>query len=217
MTLDLHGRSLRFIDLFAGIGGIRLGFERAFPNARTVFVSEWDANARQTYRANFPQPARMAADVTQAAVEDVPAFDVCLAGFPCQAFSQAGKRQGFDDNYYGRCRGTLFQHVIRICGHHRPAVIFCENVKGLTLHDHGRTFEIIKGAFEELGYQVFAKVLNSRDYGVPQNRERIYLVCFRQDIDARSFRFPAPTDDTMCLRDILERAPVPAKYYLSER
>ena len=121
-------------------------------------------------------------------------FDVCLAGFPCQAFSLAGRRMGFQNSYKGDCRGTLFQDVVRICEYRKPQVIFCENVKGLTIHDRGRTFKVIKGAFEELGYTVFDKVLNSRDFGVPQNRERIYIVCFRKDIDASGFRFPEPTN-----------------------
>ena len=162
------------IDLFAGIGGIRMGFDRAFgQNIDTVFVSEWDKPAQQTYTANFRDNFDIAGDITQVNEQDIPSFDICLAGFPCQAFSMAGKHGGFQDNYRGRCRGTLFQDVVRICDYHKPKVIFCENVKGLTIHDHGNTFKVIKGAFEEIGYTVFHKVLNSKDFGVPQNRERI--------------------------------------------
>lgn len=208
---------VRFIDLFAGIGGIRLGFDKAFDkNCETVFVSEWDKYAQVTYRKNFPDSFEIAGDITQIHEKDIPAFDICLAGFPCQAFSMAGKRMGFNDDYKGKCRGTLFQDVVRICEHHKPKVIFCENVKGLTNHDKGRTFKIIKGAFEEIGYQVYDKVLNSKDFGVPQNRERIYLVCFRRDIDCSSFRFPEKTDDTKKIFDILEDAPISSKYYLSD-
>ena len=156
---------VRFIDLFAGIGGIRLGFERAFRRHETVFVSEWDTYAQATYRTNFPTPAEIAGDITKISEKDVPPFDVCLAGVPCQAFSLAGRRMGFQDSYKGVCRGTLFQDVVRICEYRKPQVIFCENVKGLTIHDRGRTFKVIKGAFEELGYTVFDKVLNSRDFG----------------------------------------------------
>lgn len=135
----------RSIDLFAGIGGIRLGFERAFKNQiETVFVSEWDEYAQKTYRANFEDDFEIAGDITKIDESDVPEFDICLAGFPCQAFSLAGKRQGFDDNYKGLCRGTLFLDVARICEHHHPSVIFCENVKGLVIHDRGRTLQIIK-------------------------------------------------------------------------
>lgn len=167
-------------------------------------------------RTNFPTPAEIAGDITKISEKDVPPFDVCLAGFPCQAFSLAGRRMGFQDSYKGVCRGTLFQDVVRICEYRKPQVIFCENVKGLTIHDRGRTFKVIKGAFEEMGYTVFDKVLNSRDFGVPQNRERIYIVCFRKDIDASGFRFPEPMDTSKRICDILDEAPIPSRYYLSD-
>ncbi len=205
------------IDLFAGIGGIRIGFDNAFKkNIKTVFVCEWDKAAQETYKANFTDNFDIAGDITQINEKDIPDFDICLAGFPCQAFSMAGKHGGFNDNYKGRCRGTLFQDVVRICDLHKPKVIFCENVKGLTIHDRGRTFEIIKGAFEEIGYKVFYKVLNSKDFGVPQNRERIYLVCFRNDIAPEEFEFPKGGKKKTCIRDIMDPAPVPSKYYLSD-
>ena len=178
------------IDLFAGIGGIRRGFDNAFKDdIETTFVSEWDEPAQRTYKLNYPG-AEIAGDITQIDEKDIPEFDICLAGFPCQAFSMAGKHGGFEDDYKGRCRGTLFQDVVRICDYHKPKVIFCENVKGLTIHDRGRTFKVIKGAFEEIGYTVFHQILNSKDFGVPQNRERIYLVCFRNDIAPKEFLFP---------------------------
>ena len=208
---------LKSIDLFAGIGGIRMGFDRAFgKNIETVFVSEWDEYARKTYKANFKDKFEIAGDITKINEADVPAFDICLAGFPCQAFSMAGKHLGFNDDYKGMCRGTLFQDVARICDYHKPKVIFCENVKGLTIHDHGNTFRIIKRTFEALGYKVFTKVLNSKDFGVPQNRERIYIVCFREDIAPETFEFPDGGNKQVCIRDIMDEAPVPSKYYLSD-
>lgn len=204
------------IDLFAGIGGIRLGFDNAFKDAiETVFVSEWDEYAQKTYSENFDDGLEIHGDITKIDEKDIPSFDIALAGFPCQAFSLAGKRQGFEDNYYGNCRGTLFMDVARICDYHKPKVIFCENVKGLTIHDKGRTFKIICKTFEDLGYTVYHKILNSKDFGVPQNRERIYIVAFRNDIDSSTFVFPTITDDTKRIRDIMEEKPVPAKYYLS--
>lgn len=205
------------IDLFAGIGGIRLGFEQAFKKEiETDFVSEWDEYAQKTYRANFKDSFSIAGDITKINEKDIPDFDICLAGFPCQAFSLAGKRKGFEDDYKGMCRGTLFLDVARICEFHKPKVIFCENVKGLTIHDHGKTFQIITHTFESLGYKVFFKILNSKDFGVPQNRERIYIVCFRNDIAPEKFDFPEPLKKKTCLRDILEEAPIPSKYYLSD-
>ena len=209
--------TFKSIDLFAGIGGIRLGFDNAFKDdIETVFISEWDKAAQQTYKANFNDNLEIAGDITQIDEKDIPEFDICLAGFPCQAFSLAGKRKGFEDDYKGMSRGTLFFDVARICEYHKPKVIFCENVKGLTIHDKGRTFKVIQGTLEELGYTVYHKVLNSKNYGVPQNRERIYVVAFRNDIDSSSFVFPDTTDDTKRIKDILEAAPISPKYYLSD-
>lgn len=205
------------IDLFAGVGGIRMGFDNAFEKQiKTVFVSEWDEYAQKTYKANFKDDFGIAGDITQIDEKEIPSFDICLAGFPCQAFSLAGKRQGFEDDYKGLCRGTLFMDVARICEEHKPSVIFCENVKGLVIHDKGRTFKIICKTFEDLGYKVFHKVLNSKNFGVPQNRERIYIVAFRNDIAPDKFVFPETTDDTKRIKDIVEEKPVPAKYYLSD-
>ena len=205
------------IDLFAGIGGIRIGFDRAFGrDIKTVFVSEWDQPAQQTYRANFSDDFEIAGDITKIHEDDIPEFDICLAGFPCQAFSTAGKHGGFEDDFHGRCRGTLFLDVVRICDKHKPKVIFCENVKGLIIHDKGRTFKVIREAFEQIGYTVFYKILNSKDFGVPQNRERIYLVCFRNDIAPQTFNFPKGNGMKVCIKDIMDEAPVSPQYYLSE-
>jgi DNA (cytosine-5)-methyltransferase 1 len=209
-------KKYRSIDLFAGVGGIRLGFDNAFKDKiKTVFVSEWDVFAQRTYRENFKDDFDIAGDITKIDEKSIPDFDICLAGFPCQAFSLAGKRKGFSDDYKGLCRGTLFMDVARICEEHKPKVIFCENVKGLLIHDKGRTFQIIKKTFENLGYTVFSKVLNSKNFGVPQNRERIYIVAFRKGIDCSNFMFPSPTGSTVKLRQIIEKKPVSVKYYLS--
>lgn len=183
---------------------------------RCVYSSEFDEPAQKTYFANFGEVPF--GDITKPETKQyIPKeFDVVCAGFPCQAFSLAGQRKGFHDNYKGMSRGTLFRDVVEICEKHRPKVIFCETVKGLVIHDHGNTFKIIKGAFEELGYRFFSKVLNSRDFGVPQNRERIYMVAFRNDITPNTFEFPEPTREKRVIRDILEEKPVAPKYYLSE-
>ena len=207
----------RSIDLFAGIGGIRKGFDNAFgDDISTVFVSEWDEYAQKTYKANYKDDFEIAGDITQIDEKDIPEFDICLAGFPCQAFSLAGRRMGFEDDYKGMCRGTLFQDVVRICEYHQPRVIFCENVKGLQIHDKGRTYKVIKKAFEQIGYNVHEEVLNSKDFGVPQNRERIYIVAFRNDIDDSGFIFPEGTNSNTKIKDIMEKEPVSVKYYLSD-
>ena len=208
---------IKTIDLFAGIGGIRLGFEQAFAGTmETVFVSEWDRHAQTTYQANFSDNFAISGDITQIDEHDIPPFDICLAGFPCQAFSLAGQRKGFKDNFNGIARGTLFFDVVRICALHKPKIIFCENVKGLTIHDKGRTFQIIKGTLQELGYVVHDRILNSKDYGVPQNRERVYIVAVREDIDSSMFQFPMSTNDTKRISDILEDPPIASRYYLSD-
>lgn len=207
------------IDLFAGIGGIRMGFDRAFGDSvETVFVSELDEPACKTYRANFDDPFDIAGDITKIDASEVPDFDICLAGFPCQAFSLAGRRKGFDDDYRGRARGTLFFDTLRICAdrENKPKVIFCENVKGLPIHDKGRTLKTILGALREDGYIPFYEVLNSKNFGVPQNRERIYIVAFREDIAPESFSFPTHAGKKKVIADILEDAPISPKYYLSD-
>ena len=199
------------IDLFAGIGGIRLGFDQAFQNEiKTVFVSEWDDKAVETYRANFNSNVNIVGDITTVDEKNIPEHDILLAGFPCQAFSLAGRKKGFED-----ARGTLFFDVARIVKYHKPKVVFCENVKNLVNHDRGRTFKIIKNILEELGYRVFYKVLNSKDFGVPQNRERIYIVAFRTDIAPLSFSFPDSSGTSTFIKDIIEEHDVSSKYYLS--
>lgn len=199
------------IDLFAGIGGIRLGFAQAFgDDIKTVFISEWNEKAVETYKANFNDSVDVVGDITKVDENDIPEHDILLAGFPCQAFSLAGHKKGFED-----ARGTLFFDVARIIKRHKPKVVFCENVKNLVNHDRGRTFQVIKNILEELGYKVFYQVLNSKNFGVPQNRERIYIVAFRKDIAPERFAFPEKTDDTKIIKDILEESEVSSKYYLS--
>jgi DNA (cytosine-5)-methyltransferase 1 len=173
-----------FIDLFAGIGGLRLGFE--FIGGRCVFTSEWDKFSQQTYRANFPNDHHeIAGDITKVDARDIPAHDVLLAGFPCQPFSIAGvsKKNALNRPHGFACdtQGTLFFDVARIIRHHRPAAFLLENVRNLVGHDKGRTFEVIRKVLtEELRYSIDWKVIDGR-YWVPQHRERIYIVGFRDD------------------------------------
>jgi len=183
-TLSKTNKSRQFkvIDLFAGVGGIRTGFKEVFGSKmEVVFSSEIDKNAQKTYYLNFNELPH--GDITTIDEQNIPKHDIILAGFPCQAFSIAGHRKGFEDT-----RGTLFFDVVRIAKYHKPQVLFLENVKGFVGHDKGRTFQVVKETLEEIGYKVYAEVLNSKDYGIAQNRERIYIVAFLDNI--KEFEFP---------------------------
>jgi DNA (cytosine-5)-methyltransferase 1 len=187
--------AFRFIDLFAGIGGLRRGFESI--GGRCVFTSEWDRFSQVTYKANFPHdPHPIAGDIREVAEADIPAFDVLLAGFPCQPFSLAGvskknslnRAHGFADE----TQGTLFFDVARIIAHHRPAAFLLENVKNLTSHDRGRTFEVIKEVLsEQLGYHISYRVVDGRAW-TPQHRERIFIVGFRDPTAFSMLDLPIP-------------------------
>lgn len=176
-------------------------------------VSETNPRAVETYKANFSTPENIDGDITEIKSESLNDFDICMAGFPCQTFSNAGKRKGFTD----KTRGTLFYDVIRICRDKRPMVIFCENVKGLLSIDKGRTFDTILESFKEIGYNPEWDVLNSKFYDTPQNRERVYIVAFRNDVNSENFKFPKLDTVEKCLNDILEKEPVDPTYFLSEQ
>lgn len=198
--------NFRFIDLFAGIGGIRLGFESV--GGRCVFSSEFDEDACKTYEANFGE--RPSGDITKIDAKDIPDFDVLLGGFPCQAFSIIGKKEGFANE---TC-GTLFFDIERILKEKRPRAFMLENVRNLTAHDGGNTFKTIKEHLENLGYSVHAKVLNALDFGVPQKRERIIIVGFLDSVEF-TFPEPIPVEERKTLSDILETT-VDKKYYVRD-
>lgn len=188
-------KSYRFIDLFAGLGGFRLALESF--GAECVYSSEWDKAAQDVYEKNFGD--RPDGDITKVNEAAIPQHDIICAGFPCQAFSISGKQRGFEDS-----RGTLFFDVARIAKKHKPKILFLENVKNFASHDNGNTLRVVKTTLEELGYDVYYKVLNSVKYGVPQKRERIYIVCFRKDLGITNFEFPKPFPLTRHVEDILE-------------
>lgn len=185
-------KPFRFIDLFAGIGGIRLGLESA--GGSCVFSSEWDTDAQDTYESNFGE--RPHGDITAIAAKDIPPHDILAGGFPCQPFSIIGKREGFLDT-----RGTLFFEIERILEHHRPAAVLLENVKQFRTHDGGRTCQTVVATLKRLGYTPFVDVLNALDYGVAQTRQRTFIVAFR---DPTSFEFPQPEEWRPNLADLLE-------------
>lgn len=200
-----NSKIYKSIDLFAGIGGIRLGFEQT-GRIENIFSAEIDKYACQTYYTNFAEYAQC--DITKIDEKGLEDFDILFAGFPCQAFSIAGKKGGFEDT-----RGTLFFDVARIIKEKQPKAFLLENVKGLIQHDSGKTFKtIMKVLQEDLGYKVDARLLNAKDFNVPQKRERIYIVGFKNE---SSFRFPEPVILEKNIEDIIEKEKVSGKYYLS--
>ncbi|MBQ6062583.1 MAG: DNA (cytosine-5-)-methyltransferase [Prevotella sp.] len=185
---------VRFIDLFAGIGGIRLPFDEL--GCTCVFSSEWDKEAAKTYAANFGDIPK--GDITQIPAEAIPSHDILLAGFPCQAFSIMGKMQGFADT-----RGTMFFEIERILNYHHPRFVLLENVKQLVTHDKGQTFQVIVERLSKLGYHVKWQVLNALDFGLPQKRERVIIVGFFNKADYMGFQFNF-SKQTYHLSDVLE-------------
>lgn len=188
-------KNQRFIDLFAGIGG----FHQALSSfdAKCVFASELDKYASETYFKNYHlQPH---GDITLIDEQMIPEHDILCAGFPCQAFSISGKQQGFDD-----IRGTLFFHIVRIAKYHQPKLLFLENVKNLVKHDKGRTLAIILEHLQKINYTVYYQVLNASNFGLAQNRERVYIIAFRNDLNISHFKFPSGNNMPVSVLDILE-------------
>lgn len=183
---------MKIIDLFAGIGGIRLGFEKY--GCECVFTSEWDKDAQTMYEANFGEKPH--GDITQIDPYDIPDHDILLGGFPCQPFSILGKSLGFADT-----RGTLFFNIEEILRAKQPYAVFLENVKRLHSHDQGRTLKVIKDKLEDLGYHVHIKVLNALNYGVSQKRERIFIIGFKDNL---KFEFPKPLGQYKPLSEVLD-------------
>lgn len=195
-----NNSKLTFIDLFAGIGGIRKGFEDA--NTMCVFSSEWDKYAAATYKANYGEVPY--GDITKISEKDIPDHDVLLAGFPCQPFSNIGKREGF----LHETQGNLFFDILRILKEKKPRMFLLENVKGLLTNDSGKTFEIITDSLNQLNYDIFYEVLDAQDFGLPQRRERIIIVGFRNDLGIKNFDFPKGDKNIKVpIKSILEHNP----------
>ena len=193
--------NLKCASFFAGVGGIDKGFELA--GFKTIFANEFDRNASLTYKANYPNVEFSIKDIRELDEKiEIPDFDILLAGFPCQAFSVAGYRQGFDDE---KGRGNLFFELVRIIKEKKPKVIFLENVKNLISHDNGNTFSVISETLDSLGYYTKSMVLNSCNYGnIPQSRERIYIVSFKNKEHYRNFDFPKPIKLQQTLADVID-------------
>lgn len=199
-----------FIDLFAGIGGFRIAFQNL--GAKCVFSSEIDPYSRKTYKINFDDIPQ--GDITLIPTSQIPDHDILTAGFPCQAFSIAGRRQGFEDS-----RGTLFFEIARIIKDKKPKAFFLENVKGLISHDKGKTLGTILDILKnDLDYFVpNPQIINAKNFGVPQNRERVFIIGFRKDLSIDSFEYPSSLISNTKFIDIREENPVSVKYYLSEQ
>ena len=185
---------LKFIDLFAGLGGFRLALESF--GAKCVYSNEWDKYAQKVYQMNFGDKPE--GDITLVDENKIPDHDILCAGFPCQAFSISGKQKGFEDS-----RGTLFFDIARIVKAKKPKVVFMENVKNFASHDNGNTLKVVQNTMIDLGYDFYYDILNSLDFGIPQNRERIYMLCFRKDLNIKNFDFPKPFELSTFVEDLL--------------
>ncbi|MFW3517163.1 DNA cytosine methyltransferase [Staphylococcus caprae] len=194
-----HHRKYSLAAFFSGVGGIELGFEQT-NEFRVMYANEFDKNAQITYCTNFENVDLDKRDIHEVKVEEIPDTDIIVGGFPCQAFSIAGYRKGFDDD-----RGDLFFELLRIIQSKRPECIFIENVKNMVTHDHGNTFKVIKEALVLNGYSIKWKVLNAKDYGnIPQNRERIYIVGFKNKKAFSNFKFPDEVKLTTELNEVID-------------
>lgn len=196
---------IKYIDLFAGIGAFRQAMSSF--GAECVFSSEIDNACRSVYEHNYKETP--SGDITKIKAADIPPFDILCAGFPCQSFSISGRNLGFDDP-----RGMLFFELCRIAAHHRPAIMLLENVPHLLTHDNGKTFRIVETQLRDLGYAVYYKILNASDFGVPQSRKRVYMVCTRMGT-LDSFDFPHPVNNDVVLSDVLLPEQDVAKWHVT--
>lgn len=202
----------RTLDLFAGVGGIRIGFEKA--GFKTVFANDMDKKCKVTYDLNFSYPKLNVQDIWKLDISKIPEFDILLAGFPCQAFSVAGYRRGFKDEKNG---GNLFFRILQILEAKKPKAFLLENVKNLKSHDNGKTFKIIKRTLEKLGYHIKVEILNSMTHGnIPQNRERVFIVGFLDEDKTYAFEFPKQIQLTKSFREFVKKK-ADDKYYYNNK
>ena len=204
IDVNTHSKSLKnisYIDLFAGIGGFRLALDSF--GASCVFTSEWDKHSQDVYIKNFGDEPD--GDITKIKEKDIPKHDMLFAGFPCQSFSISGKQKGFDDS-----RGTLFFDIARIAKYHKPKFMILENVKNILTIDNGNTLKTIRKVLEEdLNYSVIVKLLKGNDFGVPQQRERVFFICFHKSLKVKNFELSKPDLNYLSVRDILEEGRFP--------
>lgn len=206
----MYSAKLTCASFFAGVGGIDLGFESQ--GFRTIYANEFDEKARETFSLNFPHVQLDGRDIREVSSDEVPSTDIIVCGFPCQAFSTEGYQQGFHDE---KGRGTLFFELARIIEEKQPRAIFLENVKNLVRHDKGNTLRVILKTLEDLGYYVTFQVMNAAEYGnIPQGRERIYIVGFKDKMVSERFQFPDKVEFTKSVFDVIDfKAQVDEQYY----
>lgn len=209
----MHSEDLTCASFFAGVGGIDLGFENQ--GFRTIYANEIDEKARETFALNFPHVQLDSRDIREVQASEVPSTDIIVGGFPCQAFSTEGYQQGFHDE---KGRGTLFFELARIIEEKNPRAIFLENVKNLVRHDKGNTLRVILKTLEDLGYYVTYQVMNVAEYGnIPQGRERIYIVGFKDKSVSERFQFPDKVGLTKTVFDVIDfKTQVDEQYYYRE-
>lgn len=208
-TTKIMKKEYKTIDLFAGVGGIRLGFEKA--GFKTAYANDFNKNCKNTYDVNHKEPKLHVEDINKLEIKQLPEFDILLGGFPCQPFSIAGYRQGFKDD---KDRGNLFFRIADIIRERKPRAIMLENVKNLKGHDNGNTFKVIEKTLKEIGYHLKAEVLNGMTHGnVPQNRERIFIVGFLDKVKAEAFKFPEPIKLTKSFREFVAEEAEDKYYY----
>ncbi len=203
-------KNYKFIDLFCGIGGFHLALSSL--GAECVFASDIDKEACKVYESNFG--LKPYGDITKISEDEIPPHDILCAGFPCQPFSISGNQKGFDDE---KGRGKLFFDIVRIAKYHKPKVLMLENVRNFVNHDGGKTYARVEKELNDIGYNVFCDVLCASDYGVPQQRKRVYIVAFDKALGINDFDFPKPTEQFRVLADILIKKvdnTVPGKYYI---
>jgi DNA (cytosine-5)-methyltransferase 1 len=213
MELSLSiSEEFKIVDLCAGTGGFSLAFHSASPRFKTVYANDMEPASKIVYQENFPNVSFVCQNLLQVDISSIPNMDILLAGFSCQPFSIAGERKGFEDD-----RSDVFWQILKVMDYHKPRIVVLENVKNLLSHDSGQTIEKIKSAISELGYKIKYKLLNTcKVTGVPQNRERVFLVCFLQTEDFDRFNFDIPLKPLEPFHDLLDQQ-VPDKYYYTSK
>jgi DNA (cytosine-5)-methyltransferase 1 len=211
--MESNQSEYRIVDLCAGTGGFSLAFHMSGIQFKTIYANDMETFSKKIFQVNFPNVPFVCQNLLTVDISSIPGMDIILAGFSCQPFSIAGQRKGFEDN-----RSDVFWQILKIMNHHKPRVVVLENVKNLISHDSGQSFDKIKLAIEEVGYKIKYKVLNTyKVSGVPQNRERVFIICFLNDTDYELFEFPSSNAELINFQNLLETHTIADKYYYTSK